>query len=222
MKDRAEINRQNAQRSTGPKTEDGKRRSSRNAFKHGLTAKFTLPSNERQRDFQEFLDAYLDRFRPADAVEAELVHTIAVSRWRLRRIANLESNFIEIERSRSQQALAQEFPASTPDLEFALLFQRLAENASGLALLLRYESSLTRTHDRALKQLELLQKSRNEATEPEPPKRDIPPDSWVFLEVRDGKVVPNPSSPPPFCTDTDASVEDNTPEGTTVIAEPRE
>ncbi len=44
---RATINRQNAQHSTGPRTEAGKRRSSLNALQHGLTAtSAVLPSED--------------------------------------------------------------------------------------------------------------------------------------------------------------------------------
>ena len=38
-----ESNRRNAQRSTGPKTQSGKARSSQNAVRHGLTAETALP-----------------------------------------------------------------------------------------------------------------------------------------------------------------------------------
>lgn len=39
---RAEINRTNAQNSTGPKTEAGKQRSSLNALRHGLTGQIVV------------------------------------------------------------------------------------------------------------------------------------------------------------------------------------
>ncbi|MGB2610780.1 MAG: hypothetical protein WBC80_17530, partial [Isosphaeraceae bacterium] len=38
-----EANRRNAQRSTGPKTDEGKDRVRRNAFKHGMTARTIMP-----------------------------------------------------------------------------------------------------------------------------------------------------------------------------------
>jgi len=41
-----EANRRNAQRSTGPKTEDGKRQSRANAVRHGLTAETVIGSLE--------------------------------------------------------------------------------------------------------------------------------------------------------------------------------
>ena len=38
-----EANRRNAQKSTGPKTDEGKARVRRNAFKHGMTARTIMP-----------------------------------------------------------------------------------------------------------------------------------------------------------------------------------
>jgi hypothetical protein len=52
-------------------------------------------------------------------------------------------------------------------------FQKLADNSPGLALLLRYESTLNRSHDRAFKQLQILQSARNhpQPNEPKPARR---------------------------------------------------
>src|SRR5947209_3258253 len=45
---RAAINRRNSQASTGPRSEQGKSRASRNAYKHGLRAeKHALPAEDR-------------------------------------------------------------------------------------------------------------------------------------------------------------------------------
>ena len=59
---RAAVNHSNAQHSTGPRTRDGKLRSSRNALTHGLTARTVLlPSEDpaaHQRHTQDFFDEY--------------------------------------------------------------------------------------------------------------------------------------------------------------------
>src|SRR5437870_3866487 len=52
---RAERNRQNAQKSTGPKTPEGKARSSKNATKHGLTASYAHLPDEPDDLFLSFL-----------------------------------------------------------------------------------------------------------------------------------------------------------------------
>jgi hypothetical protein len=47
-----EANRRNALRSTGPKTDEGKRRSRLNAVRHGLTAETVIASPEDVKDYR--------------------------------------------------------------------------------------------------------------------------------------------------------------------------
>ncbi|MBL8223542.1 MAG: hypothetical protein JNL62_30200, partial [Bryobacterales bacterium] len=55
---RAEQNRINSQKSTGPRTPEGKQRSSENAVKHGIyTSSIVLPG-ESAEEFRKLLDAY--------------------------------------------------------------------------------------------------------------------------------------------------------------------
>jgi hypothetical protein len=49
---RLTANRANAQLSTGPRTEEGKKRSSLNAFRHGLTGQIVIHTPEDQKAFQ--------------------------------------------------------------------------------------------------------------------------------------------------------------------------
>ena len=51
---RAEANAANAQHSTGPRSANGKARSSTNALRHGLTAKQVLAPGELAEDLRAF------------------------------------------------------------------------------------------------------------------------------------------------------------------------
>ena len=86
-----EANRRNAQKSTGPKTDEGKAASSRNALKHGLTAQQLILFDETAEDFAAFLAELRQDHAPADATEAVLVERIAVAHWRLRRVWRAEA-----------------------------------------------------------------------------------------------------------------------------------
>jgi hypothetical protein len=161
---KSETARINGAKSHGPKTPEGKARSSQNSLRHGLTAadSATLPI-ESKEDFQTLLDAYLDRYHPADAIEIELVETLAITRWRLRRVALLESRMLENEIVQSRVSLFAQVVSIEDENRLAFAFRNLA-NGKALDLLIRYEASLTRAYDRTVKQLDLLQnrKVRNE------------------------------------------------------------
>lgn len=86
-----EANRRNAAKSTGPRTEQGKAASSRNAIRHGLAAAQLILFDERPEDFERFHDDLRTAYAPADAAEDELVERIAMASWRLRRVWRAEA-----------------------------------------------------------------------------------------------------------------------------------
>jgi hypothetical protein len=85
------ANQANAQLSTGPKTAEGKAKSSRNAVKTGLTGHTILLPADQAELYEKHLLAYVERFDPQGDFETELVQAIADCRWRLARIPGLES-----------------------------------------------------------------------------------------------------------------------------------
>jgi hypothetical protein len=160
---KSDAARENGKKSRGPKTPEGKKSSSQNALKHGLTADSHVLPGESEEDFLELLQSHEDTYRPANAVEKDLVQTMAMARWRLRRMATLETSLLENEIARSKDNIDEEFDDVSDQCRVAFAFQ---EQTKTLALLMRYEASLTRLHDRTYKHLKELQKLRNEPTRP--------------------------------------------------------
>ena len=79
------VKRSNAQLSTGPKTPEGKKRSSLNAFRHGLTGQIVIHTPEDRAAFQQHCDAIREALAPVGALETDLAQAIAEDRWRLNR-----------------------------------------------------------------------------------------------------------------------------------------
>ncbi len=92
-----EANRRNARLSTGPVTEEGKKRSRRNAVRHGLTAETVIDSLEDAEDYAAFEMAITAEYDAQSAVERELVLRLASVLWRLRRATAIESGLFEIQ-----------------------------------------------------------------------------------------------------------------------------
>ena len=89
------ANRSNAARSTGPRTPEGKARSSANALRHGLAGRFRVLDTESQADFDQLLALHLDEFNPATPYELFLVEQIVQSQWLVARAQRLEIEMIE-------------------------------------------------------------------------------------------------------------------------------
>ncbi len=82
------ANRQNALRSTGPKTEEGKRASSSNATKHGLDSSAVLIRGfECPDEWETHLEDIRHSLGPVGHLETTLADRIALYLWRLRRVA---------------------------------------------------------------------------------------------------------------------------------------
>jgi hypothetical protein len=92
-----EANRRNAQRSTGPITEEGKLQSRCNAVRHGLTAETVIGTLEDAEDYKAFEAAVVADYDAQSVVERELVLRLASLLWRLRRATTIETGIFEIE-----------------------------------------------------------------------------------------------------------------------------
>src|SRR5215468_9039208 len=91
-----EANRRNARLSTGPVTDEGKRRSRQNALRHGLTAETVIDALEDVEDYEAFQMAVTADYDPQSAVERELILRLASLLWRLRRSTAIETGLFKM------------------------------------------------------------------------------------------------------------------------------
>jgi hypothetical protein len=92
-----EANRENAQRSTGPRTDEGKLQSRRNAVRHGLTAETVIEILEDPEDYKDFEANIIADYDARTAVERELVLRLASLLWRIRRATGIETDLLRIQ-----------------------------------------------------------------------------------------------------------------------------
>ena len=118
-----EANRDNARKSTGPITEEGKQRSRCNAVRHGLTAETVIGALEDAEDYKAFEAAITADYDAQSAVERELVLRLASLLWRLRRATTMETGLFEIQADQLSEFKHAHQPGSPPQNIYALLGQ---------------------------------------------------------------------------------------------------
>jgi DNA gyrase/topoisomerase IV subunit A len=135
---RQTANAANALLSTGPRTNEGKARSSQNARQHGLTATHFMIAAEDHQEFDELHAQLQSEIRPEGALQQILFDQLVASAWNLRRIRRMEAELAA--------------PAETyldildnPDLTAKL--DRLA----------RHQTRIERSFHRSLRELKALQ-----------------------------------------------------------------
>jgi hypothetical protein len=89
------ANRNNAKKSSGPRTNEGKARVSYNALKHGLTAERLLLPGENAEEFEEYRADLIEYFSPEGPLEAEFAERVATLFWRLKRVPAFEAALYE-------------------------------------------------------------------------------------------------------------------------------
>ena len=153
------ANQANAQSSTGPKSEDGKNRSSLNALKTGLTGRTVLMPGDDAKAYQDHVCRFIDEFEPATAREEELVQSLADTRWRLLRIPALETNLYAL----GQLEFADKFDAEAGPVRAGLIqahtflcYQKQFNN------LVIQETRLCRRFEKEMAELKQLQAERRE------------------------------------------------------------
>jgi hypothetical protein len=154
-----EINRANAQHSTGPKTEEGKQRSSLNALRHGLTGQIVVMPGEDMAAYHLHLHSFTTEYQPKGHTEATLVQLLAETTWRLHRVAALETNLLTLGITHSTNYTA-DAPEQIQDaLAIAAALEKHSRALSDLSL---HSQRLSRQFERTLLQLRDLQKQRRE------------------------------------------------------------
>lgn len=154
---RLRANRANAQKSTGPRTQAGKQRSSRNALIHGLTAQTLTPRDltalgENYDLLPHTIRDFMQSWNPRNRYEASLIHDLAVLHVRLGRCVRMETGLLDVE-------IAPVTPADSPESLNSALAQAFIVNEAKFMSYSRYEATLSRAYDRALKQLLAVRKN---------------------------------------------------------------
>ena len=151
------ANRENAQLSTGPITEAGKRKSSLNAIKTGLTGSTVLLPTDDAARYQTHLQSYTDHFQPAGPEEHALMQSLADTTWRLARIPGLEMAIYAQGRIEFEEEFAEHEESIRPALIDAHTYLAYEKQIRNLHL---QEARLVRRREKETAELRRLQQER--------------------------------------------------------------
>ena len=160
-----EANRRNAQKSTGPKTPEGKSVASQNALTHGLTAsragnRAVIACEDREA-FEHFRDDMLYEYDPIGPTEYILTERIINLSWLLRRSERMQTEVVETLISKAASEPAPATDNQLPDMPLG----RIAVDDFGdtriIERLSLYERRMERSLFKTRLELQRLQKIRN-------------------------------------------------------------
>ena len=160
-----EANRENARKSTGPKTLMGKFTSRFNALKHGLASqKMVTIVGESNDAYLEHFVKVMFEYDPQTACQRQLVEQLTILLWRLRRAAAFEAGVFNVrycearvkwgETPESGDDEEQEVRATEECLLYGLTFIREAEAGDVLTKLSRHETYLMNLIKKTVNMLE--------------------------------------------------------------------
>ncbi len=184
MATKAQIkaNRENAEKSTGPKTAEGKAAVAQNALKHGLFGKIAVINGEDQGQFDFYRDTFLAELSPVGAMECILAERIVSVSWRVRRAERMQNQAIDemiegmkptpidhyIRKTTAPFLRGSEERFNVPEPEFAL--GRIARhdwaNDCVLERLMTYERRMENSMHRTMNKLKQLQVVRGIEKDP--------------------------------------------------------
>jgi hypothetical protein len=185
------ANRQNAQLSTGPRTEAGREKSSRNAVKSALTGRTVLLPTDDRDEYAQFLSEFEQDLQPIGQMERELVQIIVDCHWRLRRIQTLEYALY----AHGEEQFNEAFPNCPQEERYPkILLQTHLTYEKQLRNLQIQEARIDRKSYKAMDELRRLQKDRSEQS-PVHPAAGLPEDDPILQELRqlaalEGRMIP--------------------------------
>ncbi|HEX4772986.1 MAG TPA: hypothetical protein VH351_19280 [Bryobacteraceae bacterium] len=125
------ANQANAQLSTGPRSDTGKRVSSLNAVKTGLTGRTVLLPSDDAASYQQHVESFFRDHEPESDREYEVVQSLADTQWRLQRIPALEMAIFARGRVHFAEQFSEQDPhtaAALIDAETVIVYERQLRN----------------------------------------------------------------------------------------------
>ena len=179
------ANIRNAQHSTGPKTEEGKRTSSHNACRHNLTGQVTAMTDEDRVAHDAFSAAMIASMAPEGALETQLAQRVATDSWRLNRASAIEDNLFAMGFSQHADEFSEQHPQVQSAYAAARVFTAESKQLERLTL---YEQRINRSLQKNLALLQSLQTARKEQ------RRHEMEDAKKLLQLSEMKGLPyNPA-----------------------------
>ena len=161
-----DANRQNAQRSSGPRTPEGKAASRFNALKSGIDAQAQVIPGEDPAQLEALLAEYQERFDASTPERRMLVDTLVVCEWLFRRLNRAEASFWQYEAWRTESSfLSNKHPEGRVLFFGDKVFDRLQ----------RRVNAIHRNYDRALQELKSLEDAAAPTEDAQPPASPAPP-----------------------------------------------
>ena len=161
------ANRENAKKSTGPRTPGGKARSSKNALKHGLLSQDSVLPGEAPEEFDRQLTAIEDWVLPRNPLEREICRQIADAAWRMQRLSRIETAMITAKMNHVRTYVEQ--IKSDVDLDredqTRLLGKAMLGGTQSVVQLSRYDGHLTRRFYRAVELLTEIRQGERKSRE---------------------------------------------------------
>jgi hypothetical protein len=157
-------------KSTGPRTEEGKKRSAMNATRHGLTGRTIVMPYEDMEAYHRFCEELFADLAPATPVEHQYAQTFCDTQWRLNRIRSIEDAMFSLGHFEEAGRIETEHPQVHAALTAARVFRDDSKSFVNLSL---YEQRLQRTLEKSLKQLQTLQAERKAQAAAETAARNV-------------------------------------------------
>jgi hypothetical protein len=152
-----EANRRNALQSTGPRSKIGKKTSSLNALRHGLTSRIVVLPTEDLAAFKTFSTEFLVDLAPETFAERQFAQTIIDTQWRLNRVRTIEDGMLALGHYGPESEIDQGHPEIHAALTAAAVFR---EHSRAFVNLSMHEQRLYRILKDASKSLEDLKAKR--------------------------------------------------------------
>jgi len=183
-----EANRRNAQKSTGPRTPEGKAAVRLNSLQHGLRARTVVLPGDDPQEFQQLCDDLESEWQPQTRTEQIYLEQMAIAYWKLQRMELLEARTIS---------------GGLSDLA-PIMLERLWQA----------QQRLERSFASAQRELERIQISHNrQVQQPEEPSLPANPTAAVGQAVLPASAFSKVAQYPHPITATSPSMEDRTKSG---------